>query len=61
MHESLQMYILLERKFYDELDGDVDFLPKVLIFEKITKNTFFAIFLSDLAIKNTKSQKSLLN
>ena len=45
MHESLQAYTFLERKFREKYNGDINFLPKITIFEKITKNTFFAIFL----------------
>ena len=44
MHESLQMYTFLERKFREKYNGDIIFLPKIIIFEEITKNTFFAIF-----------------
>ena len=44
MHESLQMYTFLERKFRKKYNGDIYFLPKITIFEKITKNTFFCHF-----------------
>ena len=54
MHESLQMCKFLERKFYIKYNGDVIFLPKITIFEKITKNMFFAIFLSKQAAKKLK-------
>ena len=54
MHESLQMYTFLERKFRKKYNGDIIFLPKINIFEKITKNTFFAIFLSKQATKKMK-------
>ena len=46
------MYTFLERKFREKYNGDIDFLPK--IFEKITKNTFFAILLSKQATKKLK-------
>ena len=42
MHESLQIHIFLERKFCEKYNGDIKFLPKITIFEKITKNTFHA-------------------
>ena len=45
MHESLQMYTFFERNFREKYNGDINFLPKITIFEKITKNTFFVIFL----------------
>ena len=51
MHESLQMYTILERKFRKKYNGDINFLPKITIFEKITKSTFFAIFLSKTGYK----------
>ena len=54
MHESLQTYTFLERKFREKYNGDINFLPKITIFEKITKNTFFAIFLSKQATKKLK-------
>ena len=54
MHESLQMYTFLERKFREKYNGDINFLPEITIFEKITKNTFFAIFLSKQATKKLK-------
>ena len=54
MHESLQMYTLLKRKFREKYNGDINFLPKITIFEKITKNTFFVIFLSKQATENLK-------
>ena len=54
MHESLQMHTFLERKFHEKYNGDVNFLPKITIFEKITKNTFFAIFLSKQTTKKLK-------
>ena len=44
MHESLQMYTFLERKFREKYNGDINFLPKITIFEKITTNTFFCHF-----------------
>ena len=44
MHESLQMYTFPERKFREKYNGDINFLPKIAIFEKITKNTFFCHF-----------------
>ena len=53
MYESLQMTIL-EGKFREKYNGDFNFLPKITIFEKITKNTFFAIFLSKQATKKLK-------
>ena len=56
MHESLQMYTFLERKFREKYNGDINFLPKITIFEKITKNTFFAIFLLKQATKNWNSK-----
>ena len=55
------MYIFCERKFHKKYDGDVYFWPKISFFEDTTKNTFFAIFLSNQATKNTKFKKSLLN
>ena len=54
MHESLQTYTFLERKFREKYNGDIYFLLKITIFEKITKNTFFAIFLSKQAITKLK-------
>ena len=54
MHESLQMHTFLERKFCEKYNGDINFLPKITIFEKITKNTFFAIFHSTQATKKLK-------
>ena len=54
MHESLQMYTFLERKFCEKYNGDINLLPKIIFFEKITKNTFFAIFLSKQATKKLK-------
>ena len=57
MHESLQTYTFLERKFREKYNGDIIFLPKITIFEKITKNMFFAIiFLSKQATKNWNSK-----
>ena len=56
MYERLQMYTFLERKFREKYNGDISFLPKITIFEKITKNTFFAIFLSKQATKNWNSK-----
>ena len=56
MHESLQMYTFLERKFHEKYNGDINFLPKITISEKITKNPFFAIFLSKQAKKNWNSK-----
>ena len=44
MHESLQMYTFLERKFREKYNGDINFLPKITNFEKITKNMFFCHF-----------------
>ena len=32
----------IEREFYKEHIGNVKFWPKITIFEKITKNMFFA-------------------
>ena len=61
MHESLQMYTFLERKFREKYNGDINFLPKSLIFEKITKNMFFAIFLSKQATKKIEILKMLWN
>ena len=57
MHESLQMYTFLERQFREKYNGDINFLPKITIFEKITKNTFFAIFLSKQATKKIEILK----
>ena len=54
MHESLQMYTFLERKFHEKYNGDINFLPKMTIFEKITKNMFFTIFLSKQTTKKLK-------
>ena len=56
MHESLPMYTFLERKFRAKYkyNGDINFLPKITIFEKITKTRFFAIFLSKQAAKKLK-------
>ena len=54
MHESLQMNTILERKFREKYNGDINFLPKITIFEKIIKNMFFAIFLSKQASKKLK-------
>ena len=54
MHESLQTYTFLERKFREKYNGHIIFLPKITIFEKITKNTFFVIFLSKQATKKVK-------
>ena len=54
MHESLQMYTFLERKFHEKYNGDINFLSEITIFEKIPKNTFFAIFLSKQATKKLK-------
>ena len=54
MHESLQMYTFLERKFREKYNGDINFLPKITTFEKITKNMCFAIFLSKQATKKLK-------
>ena len=45
MHESLQMYTFLERKFRERYNGDIDFLPKI------------AIFLSKQATKKKKKKK----
>ena len=50
------MYTFLERKFREKYNGDINLLPKITIFEKITKNTFFAIFLSKQATKNLNSK-----
>ena len=44
MHESLQMYTFLERKFREKYNGDINFLPKITIFEEITKNNVFCHF-----------------
>ena len=44
MHESLQMYTFLERKFYEKYNGDINFLPKITIFEKIKKTRFLPFF-----------------
>ena len=60
MHESLQMYTFLERKFREKYNGDINFLPKITVFEKITKNMFFAIFLSKQATKKIKILKITL-
>ena len=60
MHESLQMYTFLDRKFRETYDGDINFLPKITIFEKITKNMFFAIFLSKQATKKKWNLKVAL-
>ena len=38
------MYTYLERKFHENYNGDIDYLPKITISKKITKNMFFAIF-----------------
>ena len=57
MHESLQMYTFLERKFREKYNGDISFLPKITNFEKITKNMFFAIFLSKQATKKIEILK----
>ena len=54
MHESLQMYTFLERKFCEKYNGDINFFTKITIFEKITKNTFFVIFLSKQATEKLK-------
>ena len=49
------MYTFLERKFREKYNGDINFLPKITIFEKITKKyMFFAIFLSKQATKKLK-------
>ena len=48
------MYTFLERKFREKYNGDINFLPKITIFVKITKNTFVAIFLSKQATKKLK-------
>ena len=45
---------LSEREFHKEDNGDIDSLPKIIILEKITKNKFFAIFLSKQARKYSK-------
>ena len=52
---KFKMYTLSETEFHKEDNCDIIFLPKVNIFEKITKNTFFAIFLSKQATKNWNS------
>ena len=54
MHGSLQMYTFLERKFSEKYNGDINFLPKITIFEKITKNTFLPFFLSKQDTKKLK-------
>ena len=57
MYERLLMYTFLERKFHTNYDGDIHFPQKITIFENITKNTFFAIFLSKQARKEIKILK----
>ena len=52
MHESLQTYTFLERKFREKYNGDINFLPKITIFEKVTKNMFFAFFFQNRLQKN---------
>ena len=54
------MYTFLESKFHENFNGDIYFLPQITIFEKITKNTFFAIFFSKLARKKSKFRKFIL-
>ena len=44
MHKSLQTYTFLERKFREKYNGDINFLPKITIFEKITKKHVFCHF-----------------
>ena len=57
MHESLQMYTFLERKFREKYNGDNDFLSKITIFEKITKTTFFCHFSFKTGYKKIKILK----
>ena len=52
MHESLQTYTFLERKFREKYDGDIIFLPNITIFEKITKNTFLPFSFQNRLQKN---------
>ena len=54
------MCTFLERKFHEKYNGDVNFLPKITIFEKVMKNTFFAIFLSKWAAKKIEILKIAL-
>ena len=46
IYQSKEKYTFLEREFYKEHIGNVNFGPKITIFEKITKNVFFATFCS---------------
>ena len=55
------IHLISEREFHKEDKDDIDFSPKITIFEKIRKKTcfFFAIFLSKQARKKIKFWKWL--
>ena len=44
MHESLQTYTFLERKFREKYNGDINFLPKITIFWENHKKHVFCHF-----------------
>ena len=54
-----EMYTFSERKFLKNYNGNIDFLPKLTVLEKITKSMFFAIFLSKVLKQARKKFKIL--
>ena len=61
MHESLPMYTFLERKFREKYNGDINFLPKITMpnkvknLKKICKKVKFLPYLA----WNSKNQQKL--
>ena len=51
------MYTFLERKCHENYNGDIYFLPKIIIFEKITKNMFLPFFFQNKLEENKNSKK----
>ena len=61
MHESIQMYTVLERKCQENYNGAIDFLPKITIFcwenyKKKNKHVFLPFFFSNRLEKNQNSE-----
>ena len=56
MHESLQMYTFLERKFRENYNGDINFLPKITILRKSQKTRFLPFFFQNRLQKNWNSK-----
>ena len=44
MHESLQIYTFLERKFHEKYNGDINFLTKSPFLRKSQKTRFLPFF-----------------